>query len=384
MGDLYRAPSSGLQQALKEADLSAIKTGEDAQVEEILDFAGREINSQSMRPLWQDAAEYSSSSDRLFQTVYTRARKSMSHVLKVSENSADGQTVGHALVKAAEGGYLTVVKTLRNGQVVLSASVLVPRFLAFAVLKAVEIGSFEIVKELFRSCTLATLALMGYELSKAKDDSYPYVKLNLSKNWRHKISAFKSLLPPARCAYHSGSLELRGVNSEQEAVHDATRSCFRTYFIWRLLVVAAANSHESVFNELLVHRDKNDSLCREGWNGGLGHEQARIDDLMRSSLSIDHAFSKQLVKVTAKLGRDAMCYDLWRRTEEANTYGEGKHDLEDTRGYGTQAKSQFGVWEIFKQVRLLPILVEVSFMYIYNQYWATAGMFERNCSLYVR
>ena len=359
MGDLYRAPSSGLQQALKEADLSAIKTGEDAQLEEILEFAGREINSQAMKPVWQDAAEYASNSDRLFQTLYTRAQRSMCQVLKVSENSADGQTVGHALVKAAEGGYLNVVKSLRNGQVVLAPSVLGPRFLAFAVLKAVENGSIEIVKELFKSCTLATLALMGYELSKAKEESYPSVKLNLSKNWRHKLSGLKSLLPQARCVCHSGTLELRGVNSEQEAVHDATRSCFRIYFIWRLLTVAAANGHDSVFNELLLHRDKNDSLCREGWNGGLGHEQARIDDLMRLSLKIDHTFSKQLVKITAKLGRDAMCYDLWRRTDEANSYGVGKNDLEDTRGYGTLQKAQFGVWEIFKQVRFIPILVEL-------------------------
>jgi hypothetical protein len=69
--ELSRPGSSSLAQALRESERGAAKSGDDADVSEVLNFAGIEIKSPSLKPLWQDAAELSTN-DRFLKTVYQR------------------------------------------------------------------------------------------------------------------------------------------------------------------------------------------------------------------------------------------------------------------------------------------------------------------------
>lgn len=229
--ELSRHGSSSLTQALQEAERGAAKSGNDVDVEEVLRFAAREIESPSLQPLWQDATELSKDSVFL-KTIYSRGQRRMMEILK-TEASVGGQVVGHALVRAVEGNDHFVVKVLRKALAELRMSVLMPRFTTFSLLKAVEIGSFETAQELLRPLNFASMALMGYELAKAKEDGYPFVKENLTRDWQKSIVAFKDLLPPAEIKLQAENLELHGLGTHQEAIHVATRLCYHIYFIWR-------------------------------------------------------------------------------------------------------------------------------------------------------
>lgn len=182
--------------ALKEAERGAAKSGTEARLEQVLECASKEINSESsLKYVWIDAAEFTPGNKRGLQLprdVYERAQRKMADALGVYQ-VVDGHVVGHALMRACEGGHLNVVRRLRKGQAELRCSVLAPRFLAFALLKATEMGHLEVVEELFRISNSAVLAMVGYELAtKWKDDSYPYVTAKLTRDWNRKLNTFRS------------------------------------------------------------------------------------------------------------------------------------------------------------------------------------------------
>jgi hypothetical protein len=341
-----RNESTALGVALKEAERGATKSGGEASVEVVLECAGREISASSLRGLYCDAAEFSGNRAH----VYERAQRKMADALGVYQ-VVDGQVVGHALTRAAEGGHLNVVRRLRKGQAELRCSVLTPRFLAFAFLKAADAG-----QELLRTTNSAVLAMVGLELATKRPqqpDQYPFLTVNLTKDWQRKVSAFKSLLPPATYSLHHENLELHSTGSDHETVHEAVRSCYLTYCVWRLMLVAGANNHGGVFREFLTKRE-DVTATRHAL---MGYEHPKVAEFNKARSRIDAEFLRFTTKVTAKLGRDMLLYELSRASD-----GNGVADAKKGgNAWRCTSKAQFGLWEILMEVPVLLMELEGSY-----------------------
>lgn len=320
MGDKQEATPIGV--ALKEAERGSAKSGGEARVNGVLECAAKEITASSLKWLWSDAAEYSGGSKRgneLPRDVYERAQRNMADALGVHQ-AVDGQTVGHALMRACEGGHLHVVRRLRRGQAELRCSVLSPRFLAFAILKATELGHVEVVTELLKVTNSAALAMVGFELAnKWKDDAYPFVAARLTRDWTRKLATFKAMLPAASYVVQYENLELRGTNSDQESFHEAVRSCYQVFCVWKLMVVAGSNGHSGVFRELLLKRDEYNTRAGESRKMLMGYEHPSVAQISRTRTEIDEAFMKFSMKVMAKLSQDMLLYELYRSVPTPKT-----------------------------------------------------------------
>ncbi|KAG0564184.1 hypothetical protein M758_8G085900 [Ceratodon purpureus] len=344
--------------ALKEAERGATKSGGEALVEAVLECASKEIGSSSLRSLYSDAAEFSAKrAQELPRDVYERAQRKMANALGVRQ-VVDGQVVGHALMRASEGGQLNVVRRLRKGQAELRCSVLTPRFLAFALLKAADIGQVEVVEELLRSTNSAVLAMVGHELAtKVHTDQYPFITVALTKDWQRKVSGFKSLLPSATYVLQFENLELRGVGSDQETVHEAVRSCYQMYCVWRLMVVAAANGHGGVFREFLMKREDFTARAGATRQALMGYEHPKVAEFNKVRTRIDDEFMRFTSKVTAKLSRDMLLYEIYR-SNEGNSVQDGK---KGGNAWRCTSKAQFGLWEVLMEVPVLLMEVEGSY-----------------------
>ena len=357
--DMDKNENSSIGIALKDAERGAVKSGDDPILSDVLECAKKEISAPSRKSLWQDAAEFSNNNsvDRVSKGIYDQARKRMMNALNVQQEY-EGHVVGHALVRAVEAGCFNVARKLRQGQAELTSSVLAPRFLAFAFLKAAEIGHYEILLDLISSTTAAGIALVGYELARAKDDGYPHVQVSLTKAWKQKISSFKTLLPPATLAVQYEKLELRSVSSDQENVHDATRACYQIYWAWRLLAVSGCNGHGGVFRELLVSREEFNGRPGDVRKSLLGYEHPKVVELEKFRARIDDEFLKLAMKVTAKLSRDMLLYELFRTVDGPS--------IKEPKGKGNSAwrctsKAQFGLWEVLMEVPVLLMEIEGSY-----------------------
>lgn len=261
-------------------------------------------------------------------------------------------------MRAAEGGQLHVVRRLRKGQAELRCSVLNPRFLAFAMLKATEIGHYEVMQELLRLTNSAILAMVGHEIAmKAKDDGYPYVQARLTRDWQRTVSGFKSLLPPATYTVQYENLELCGTKSDQDFVHEAVRSCYQMYCVWRLAVIAGANGHGGVFRELLMKREEFNTRAGETRKALMGYEHPKAVEIGKIRSRIDEDFMRFTKKMTAKLSRDMLLYEVYRceqgrSLEESNKGGNA---------WRCSSKAQFGLWEVFMDVPVLLMEPEGSY-----------------------
>lgn len=356
--DMDKKDSSGLVQALRVAERGAAKSGSKADVTAVLGCAETEITAKSLQPLWQDAAEFRIKGDKTFQAVFDRAQWRMSEAVGV-DRTLHGHIVGHALVRAAEGGYLQVVARLQKGLAEQKCSILTPRFLSFAMLTSVEAGNYEIVQELLRTTSLPMVALMGHELSKGKDSGYPFVRARLTTQWIKQVSKIKCLLPSAIYEVNSERLELRAMNWDDEAVHRATRYCYQTYCIWRFLVIAVCNGHGAVVQELLIKRDECNARPIESRRAMTAEEMPRVVALRTVRDQIDERFSQLAMKIAGKLGRDIILYSLYNAVGRSSSSSQAA-SAED-KLWKCTSRSQFGVWEIFMEVPVLLMEVETSY-----------------------
>lgn len=356
--EMDRKDSSGLVQALRVAERGAAKSGAKADVVEVLECAEKEISAASLKGLWQDAAEFRIKDDKTFQAVFDRAQWRMSEAVGV-DRTLHGHIVGHALVRAAEGGYSQVVARLRKGLAEQKCSVLTPRFLSFAMLTSVEAGNYEIVQELLRTTNLPMVALMGYELSKGKDSGYPFVRARLTTQWIKSVSKIKNLLPPAFHAVESERLELLAVHSDDEVVHRATRSCYQTYCIWRFLIIAVCNGHGAVVQELLLKRDECNARPIESRRALTAEELPQVVQLRGVRDQIDERFSQLAMKIAGKLGRDIILYSLYNAVEKTPSLSQDSK--EEGKLWKCTSRSQFGVWEVFMEVPVLLMELETSY-----------------------
>lgn len=120
------------------------------------------------------------------------------------------------------------------------------------------------------------------------------------------------MLPSATYVVQYENLELRSGNSDQESVHEAVRSCYQIYCVWRLMVVAGANCHGGVFRELLTKRDEFNTRAGESRNMLMGYEHPAVTEISRTRAGIDAEFMKFSMKVMAKRSQDMLLYELYR------------------------------------------------------------------------
>ncbi|KAG0615104.1 hypothetical protein M758_5G014400 [Ceratodon purpureus] len=351
--------STPLAVALREAEKGAARSGGEAQVGTLLECAKKEISVSSLKSVWQDAVEFGKvQSYELPRDVYERAQRKMADSLGVRGQVVEGHVVGHALMRAAEGGCVNVVRRLRKGQMELKCSVLAPRFLAFALLKASELGNYEIVQELIRMMDGPVLAMVGNELAhKVHTDGYPYSVVGLTKDWQATVRYFKTLLPPAKYVLEYENLELRCGTSDQETVHEALRSCYQMYTFWRLMVVAGANGHGGVFREFLTKREELAARVGENKKTLMGYEQPKISELNKARTRIDDEFMRFVMKITAKLSRDMLLYEVYKSME-----GSAIADVKKgSAPWRCTSRAQFGLWEIVMEVPVLLMEPEGSY-----------------------
>lgn len=357
-----RHESTPVAAVLNDAEKGAVKSGAEANVETLLECAKKEISASSLRPLWHDAPEFAKAPSPDFRRdVYERAQRRMMRALGLPQ-PVGGHVVGHALMRAAEAGTLNVTRRLRRAQMELKCSVLAPRFLAFALLKASELGHYEVVQELLHVTSSGELAMVGYELAhKSKDDgAYPFTVVSLTRDWQSTVRHFKSLLPRATYVVHDETLQLRCPNSDahRDDVHEALRSCYKTYAFWRLMIVSGANGHGGVFRELLVKKHIS-SGAREPKRAALmGYENPKVVELKKARSRIDEDFTRFVMKMTAKLSRDMLLYEVYRSTEGRVTDPKGSSSSTPWR---CVSKAQFGVWEVMMEVPVLLMEPEGSY-----------------------
>ncbi|XP_024380944.1 uncharacterized protein [Physcomitrium patens] len=347
----------GVVEALRVAEREAASFGSKADVSEVLEYAEKEIRRGSLKSLWQDAAEFGVK-DEEYQTIFEVQQLRVSAVLGV-DRTYHGHVVGHALVRAAEGGYPQIVMKLRKGLAELKCSVLTPRFMSFAILTAVECGNYEVVQELLHTTTFSMLALMGYELSKCKDGGYPYMRARLTTSWIKNVAKVKSLLPSATPALNSETLELKAWNFDEESIHDACRACYQNYCVWRFLIIAVCNGHGAVVQELLMKSD--DCIARpiESMRGALAEEIPQVSELQVLKGRIVEKLSSIGMKVAAKLGRDIILYALYNAMEKTSALSNESND--EVKLWRCTSRSQFGVWEVFMDVPVLLMELETSY-----------------------
>lgn len=353
-----RDENSPVGAALREAEKGAARSGDEANVERVIDCARQEISAPSLRSLWQDAAEFENApSNELPRGVYDRCQWRMMEAMGLP-SIVDGHVVGHALMRASEVGCLHVVRRLRKGQTALTCSVLVPRFLAFSLLKASELGNYDIVQELMRATSGAQLAMAGYELAnKAKEDGYPFTAVNLTRDWQATVRHFKSLLPPAKYYVQNETLALQCPLSDQNSVHEVLRSCYQTYCLWRLIIVAGANDHGGVFRELLVKKEELSHVAKEPKRSLMGYEHPKVMELMKIQSKIDEECTRFVMKMTAKLSRDMLLYEVYRSAEEKNNAMAKQGNMP----WRCRSKAQFGLWEVVMEVPVLLMEPEASY-----------------------
>nr|PNR44750.1 hypothetical protein PHYPA_014520 [Physcomitrium patens] len=356
--EMDKKDSSGLLNALRVAERGAARSGEKPNLELVLECAGKDVGTPSLKALWQDAAEFRIKDDKLYQALCDRAQWRMSNVIGV-DHMLHGHVVGHALVRAAEGGHAQAVMRLRRALGELDCSVLTPRFLAFALLNAVEGGKYEIVQEILRTTNLPMIALMGFELCKAKGGAYPFVRARLTTEWIKSIVKVKSQLPAATHVLESEKLKLQALNSDEETVHKATRACYQTYCIWRCLLIAVSNGNGAVVQELLTKRDESNACPTDSKTVPIAKVPPEVAELLQIRDGLAETFSKLAMKIAAKLGRDTILYTLYHSVENTSALSSDSND--EGKLWRCTSRSQLGVWELFMEVPVLLMELETSY-----------------------
>jgi len=197
--------------------------------------------------------------------------------------------------------------------------------------------------------------MVGHELAyKAKDDAgYPFLVVSLTKDWQSTVRNFKSLLPPSKYFLDGESLNLTTPSDhEQSRVQKALLSCFQTYALWRLMIVSGANGHGGVFREFLMKKQESGRSSSRSPSGAslMGYESPKVMELTKVRNQIDEECARFVLKMTAKLGRDLLLYEVFRSAEGVAQ-----------QPWRCVSKAQFGVWEVLMEVPVLVMETEGSY-----------------------
>jgi hypothetical protein len=190
----------------------------------------------------------------------------------------------------------------------------VREILAFSLLKNVETGSYESVKQQFQKLKFAILVWMGYEVARAN----LHDRVNLTKDLKKSILGLKALLPAARLKMQPGNLEVCSMKTNEEALQAATRLCYYISAIWGLLITAICRGDEFkdeqklIFYELLLLRNEHNVPMSKAETIAVGFDDPDVQEFMKLSTQIDNKFLQLVMNELAKRNQDMLLYDLWQ------------------------------------------------------------------------
>ncbi|XP_073389592.1 uncharacterized protein [Physcomitrium patens] len=346
-----------LEEALEEAERLAVKTSTTPNLEQVLEIAASESSHPSVAAVWRDTSEFSTHGDALLPS--SRVDSLM------IEDTVTPQAVGHALVKAAHGGYVKCVRCLREIQKEkLTRSILVGRFNAFAFLKAAENGHQEVIRELLRPMMSASTAMMGYVIAtrwKVKEpSSYPFVKPPVNvpgKDWNGKLASTKSMLPAATPIFCPGGWDLRGLPGVPEELHDCIRATYSIYLLWQAAVISAAHCHVEVFKVLLRQRALENTMLADSFHDTSGPKKGFDQDgkkIISDRAKMDTLMYQLVEELSTKNYHDGILYALWGHIQRG-----GRDSPRPEAGRPRcLAKATNGLWEMQLEVPLLMMPVE--------------------------
>ncbi|CAM6043723.1 unnamed protein product [Sphagnum compactum] len=241
--------------------------------------------------------------------------------------------------------------------------------LAFSLLKNMETGSYETVKEQLQKLKFPIMVWMGYEVGRANLHN----RVNLTKDLKKSILGLRALLPAAKLKMPAGNLEVWNMNIDKEAIHIATRLCYHIYIIWHLLVITICRGDDLkdqqqklIFHEFLLLRNQHKFLS-EAENTAVGFDNPDVQKLMMSRSLIDNKFLQLVMNELAKRHEDKMSYDLWQMMQEVtvNNSIHVKDKAVDNANESTMwpcsAKSHFGRWVIEMEKPVLLMDIEGSY-----------------------
>lgn len=345
-----------LEEALEEAELQAVKT-ETCNLDQVLVIAATDCHHPSVTAVWRDTAAITGQADIIFPT-----RKVASLVI---EDSVDPQAVGHALVLAACGGFINCVRRLRElMQLKHSGSILLGRFNAFAFLKAAEYGHHEVIRELLKPMTSASVCIMGYVIAtrwREKDPSaYPFVKLPANiptKEWLNKLAATRNMLPAAAPSNRNGEWELKGMPGVPDDLHNCIRAAYSIFMLWRAAVIAASNCHVEVFKVLLRQRASENTKLADSFHDisvprkSFDHDGKKI---ISERVKMDTLMYQLVEELSTKNYHDGILYSLWGHIQRG-----GRDSPRPEAGRARcVAQTTNGIWEMQLEVPLLMMPVE--------------------------
>ncbi|XP_024396990.1 uncharacterized protein [Physcomitrium patens] len=345
-----------LAEALRLAERGAIKSKEAPNLDNVLTIALVDAQAIHVKEAWRRVldGDFLDPSRKLAKLVST-------------DSDIQPQAVGHALVLACREGYLICVRALRELQNQhCSGSLLVALFNAFGIVKAAEAGNVEVVQELLRPMVSASTAMMGYMLAtnwKDKEGSeyYPFVENPENppdSYWIQKLWSMKMMLPTAMPCFKVG-WDLRSLSGSGEHHNEVIRSCYRTYLLWRLSVIAASQCHADVFRILLKRRWLDNLFLKETLSFFIDCPESSDNPALDQELKMIIAnrakmdmLAYQLVEeYSTKNYHDAMLYTLWKCCVSKQTgkdVGKPKCKYEGANGF----------WEIKLEVPVLMMPVE--------------------------
>ncbi|XP_024385598.1 uncharacterized protein [Physcomitrium patens] len=344
-----------LGEALGEAEQEAIKSREPPNLESVLTIALVDAQSRHVKEIWCSVME---------GEMLDSSRKLAN--LVALDSKTPPQAVGYALVQACREGYLICVRRLREIQGKQCGwSLLVALFNAFGILKVAEAGHVEVVQEMLRPMESASTALMGFMLAsrwRDKDGSkhYPFVENPENfptKDWMQKVWSSKALLPQVKPIFQAG-WNLMGQSGAPDCFHDVIRSCYGTYLVWRVSVVAASQCHSDVFRILLKRRWLDNLILKETLSRILESADEfgsdRLDSVMKKIIAdrakMDTLMYQLVEEYSTKNYHDAMLYTLWKNcVSKKSSRDDGKPKC--------QAEAVGGIWEIKLDVPLMMMTV---------------------------
>ncbi|CAM6014006.1 unnamed protein product [Sphagnum balticum] len=270
---------------------------------------------------------------------------------------------GDAHMEVREGSNSNTKILIDNDQRLISVPAM-RESLALILLKCVETGSYQMVKEEFKNLNFPKMVWMGHLVAEANLHN----NVNLTKELKKSMLQLKAMLPAAKLKIQAGNLEVRSMKIGKEAIHVATRLCYHIYIIWHLLVIAICRDDDLkdeqrlIFHEILLLHNEHNMLTSEAETTAVGYDNPDVKQLMESRSLIDNKFLQLVMNELAKRHQDKMLYDLGQMMR-VTVNNKAVDNANESTLWPCSAESHFGRWVIKMAKALLHMDIEGSYQH---------------------